>query len=113
MSFICSLGIHLAVCSIVYAKKASVEPEEEEENDDTQEASSEEEDDDDLGAGWSEGANESEEPELADDIMTGIKKVSKIVTKFRKSPKLWERLLNRTEEELQERLGLVRQCKTR
>ena len=88
----------------------------------SEEASSGEEDDDESGTEWSElAADELDDPEFAVDIITPIKKVSKIVTLFRKSPKLWERLLNRTEAELTDdrgeligkRLGLIRQCKTR
>ena len=79
-------------------------------------ASSEEDmSEDEDEAGWSETVQESVAPVIAQDISLPIKKVSKIINKFRKSPKLWERLLDRTQIELpeHERLGLLSHSKTR
>ena len=113
-------GIHLAVCSIVYERRTTEDDESEETEEQEQvdtEVSSEDEtmsDGEEHELGWSEeGQDDSYNPVFAEDLLTGIKKVSKIVAMFRRSPKLWERLLARTKEELGKQLGLKFQSKTR
>ena len=117
LSYICISfipGIHLAVCSIVYERRTTENDENEEVD---YEVSSEDEtmsEGEEHDLGWSEeGQDDSYNPTFAEDLRTGIKKVSKIVAMFRRSPKLWERLLARTKEELGEQLGLKFQSKTR
>ena len=117
----------MAVCSVVYEE---VDPENEEVDPENKEAdpenkevdpandqdtcsSSDEIDcsDDEEDSSWTEEVPKS--PEVAADIKSAITKVTKIVNKFRRSPKLWEKLLKRTQDELGEPLGLKPQCKTR
>ena len=107
----------MAVCSVVYEPlRESIEIEEDN-------GGSDDDSGDDLSDGEAEDFNWTEEsdgtPEIALDIRTPIRKVNKIVNMFRKSPKLWEKLMKRTEDEhtcddhKHVRLGLKKQCRTR
>ena len=77
------LGIHLAVCSVVYEPPREV-------YDATEDCSGSEneEEDGEEDSNWTEDTDGSGTPELSSDISAAIKKVTKIVNLFRKSPKL-------------------------
>ena len=103
------LGIHLAMCSIVYEPPREVYDVPEDCS-----GSENEEEDEEEDSNWTEDTDGSGTPELSSDISVPIKKVTKIVNLFRKSPKLWERLLKRTGDELEDGpLGLLKHSRTR
>ena len=103
----------MAVCSVVYEPKVAETEETEEADIESENEASSEDEAEDLT--WSEEQDESFEPVINHAISGVISKVNKIVNMFRKSPKLWEKLLKRTEEDpkIGEKLGLLKQCKTR
>ena len=106
----------MAVCSVVYEPLRDNDAIEDD-NGDSDDESGDEISDDEEDFNWTEESDGS--PEFALDIRVAINKVNKIVNRFRKSPKLWEKLLKRTEDEhvcevhKHERLGLKKWCRTR
>ena len=107
----------MAVCSVVYEpKKETNETEEEALESEDEEGENDLSDDDEDYSNWNEEVNgDVGTPEEAADLKSAITKVNKIVNKFRKSPKLWEKLLEMTPNELPDKKakGLLKQCKTR
>ena len=101
------------MCSVLYQppKEVYVETGEQESSEDEEEN---EEGGEEEDFNWTMETEGSGTPELSCDIRVVVKKVTKIVNTFRNSPKLWERLLKRTDDELEDGpLGLKKHCRTR